>query len=174
LIALITAPSSYILLPLAYMIVILSEGLLLGHWHSYPWLLANFMFFAPMCLLWQARVLSRQGSAPVSTQQAMALLGCIAMAAGSIVVPAILGGTAAILVGFMAASLTYFEGTRQALQTATSADVWRSLHPFMLLGGFVGISFGVIRSLFVKPAGTAKIQRHIDLANKTIDMAGKG
>jgi hypothetical protein len=36
LIELITAPSSYILHPLAYAIVILSEGLLFGHWHSYP------------------------------------------------------------------------------------------------------------------------------------------
>lgn len=173
LIALITAPSSYILLPLAYAIAVLSEGLLFGHWHSYPWLLANFIFFVPMCLLWQARVLSRQGSAPVSTQQAIALLGRIAKAAGSIVLPAILASTAAIPVAVMAASLTNFEGIRQALLTAPSADVWRSLLPFLLLGGVVGISFGVIRALFVNPTETAKIQRHIDLASNTVDMTGK-
>jgi hypothetical protein len=173
LIALITAPSSYILLPLAYAIAVLSEGLLFGHWHSYPWLLANFMFFVPMCLLWQARILSRQGSAPVSTQQAIALLGRIAKAAGSIVLPAILASTAAILMAFMAASLTNLEGARQGLLTATSADLRQSLHPFMLLGACVGGSFGLIRSLSVGPARATRIQRHIDLTSNTVDMTGK-
>jgi hypothetical protein len=174
LIELITAPSSYILLPLAYAIVILSEGLLFGHWHSYPWLLANFIFFVPMCLLWQARVLVHQGSAPVSTQQGMALLGCIDKAAGSIVLPAMLAGTASALVAFMAACFTNFEGIRPALLTATPADVWHSLFPFMLLGGFVGVSCGLVRWLSSRATGTAKIQRYIDLANKTIDMTRKG
>ena len=173
LIELITTPSSYILLPLAYAIVILSEGLLFGHWHSYPWLLANFIFFVPMCLLWQARVLSRQGSAPVSTQQAIALLGRIAKVAGSMVLTAILAGATTVLVAFMAACLTNLEGARHALLTAPSADLRQSLHPFMLLGAWVGGSFVLIRSLSVSPTRATRIQRHIDLTSNTVDMTCK-
>jgi hypothetical protein len=135
--------------------------------------LANFIFFVPMCLLWQARVLSRQGSAPVSTQQAMALLGRLAKMAGSIVLTAILAGATTVLVAFMVACLTNLEGARQALLTATSADLRQSLHPFMLLGACVGGSFALIRSLSVSPARATRIQRHIDLTSNTVDMTGK-
>jgi hypothetical protein len=78
-----------------------------------------------------------------------------------------------VLVAFMVACLTNLEGARQALLTATSADLRQSLHPFMLLGACVGGSFGLIRSLSVSPARATRIQGHIDLTSNTVDMTGK-